>query len=411
MGQVRCEICRSKLPTTKSLFSHYLNSHTKFKLARELFKLSISTKIPKILSKTKQNKTEKRSESRNSDNKKAETLFFNENIQILYRDNEIIIRDDRSSVDMEISFDENSSESKENHLATQKDKAIEVKSVNEINNNLAVANNSEFKEKLQYKTRYSTAKNGVNISSSSASSEDSLREFSFKKRIRKKKESKENKSRHYKINITRSNDCKTLDEHTGSFYQCHCREDNKFLDSTDLKLASDTESASDTGKNNSFNDPKVFCSKCGNGYRDESLLMEHMKIHETHCRVCNEIFPTEQSFKKHIQTHMFKVFVCHICNYEFPVKPMLHKHFECHMEDSILESVLDMEEDYNTAPLILISSSYKHSIGNILCYLGENQDMYYNSQPTKVYCDICLCELFYSDYESHMQGTHCIYAC
>lgn len=71
----------------------------------------------------------------------------------------------------------------------------------------------------------------------------------------------------------------------GDFYYCTCRDDKEKICSNEIKINSDTESASDTGKISNYNyNPKVFCSKCGNGYREESMLIEHMKIHETHCR-------------------------------------------------------------------------------------------------------------------------------
>lgn len=411
MGQVRCEICHLRLPTSKNLISHYQRGHSKQKLAREILKLSIFKNIPKILKKRSKYKTEQRSEIKYKDIKESETLFINDNVAILYRNNEIIIRDDKSSVDLEFSFDENSNETKENYFIpeTEPNSKKQKDQLTEVNNNKISNNKHKSNDKLKHKNREPIAKLLPNVSSSSASSEDSLKKFSFKKRIRKRRDSKDN-ARHYKINISRLKNCETLDESTGTFYRCHCR-DNRKLENTDLKVASDTESASDTGRNHNFNDLKVFCSKCGNGYRDENLLMEHMKIHETHCRVCNEIFPTEQQFKQHIQSHMFKVFVCHICNYEFPMKPMLHKHFECHVEDSILESVVDMEEDYNITPCTIPNMSYQSSINSILCYLGDNHDIYYYSNKlAKVYCDICLSEIYYHEYESHMQSMHCIYS-
>lgn len=420
MGHVRCEICHLKLPTSKSLISHYSRYHTKFKLAREILRLSLLNKIPKMFTKKNKNKTEKVSEHESKNIKQSQTLFVNDSVEILYRNNEIIIRDDKSSVDLEFSFNENSSETKENKFIPVNEeftyKPVD-KSVGEVNNNSVsnnkISSNSELRKLLKLKDRGAVLKMGLSTSSSSASSEDSLKKFSFRKKIRKRKDTRE-KTRHYKINITQMNNCESLDENTGSFYLCHCRNDNKITsdDCADLKIASDTESASDTGKNHNFNDLKVFCSKCGNGYRDENLLLDHMKIHETHCRVCNEIFPTEQLFKEHIQSHIFKVFVCHVCNYEFPLRHMLQKHFECHIEDSILESVIDMEEDYKVTPCSLPNMSYQTSINSILCYLGEHHDAFYNSNKVaKIHCDICFSEINYNEYESHLQRVHYIYNC
>ncbi|KAF7284599.1 hypothetical protein GWI33_021881 [Rhynchophorus ferrugineus] len=287
------------------------------------------------------------------------------------RDNELIIRDDKSSVDMEFSFDENSCDSKDFIVngKSQYSKS-EISHGQNMNNNIVDQYN-----KNKTKCDIQKFKDFLQTSSSSASSEDLSKKFSFRKKIRKRRDTRE-KARHYKVNITRLNNNWSLHESTGEFYYCRCRDDQKKGCSNDIKINSDTESASDTSKISNYNyNPKVFCSKCGNGYREESMLIEHMKIHETHCRVCNEIFPTEQTFKQHIQTHLFKVFVCHICNYEFPVKAMLHRHLDYHVEDSIMESVIDMEEDYNLTPCPMPNMNYQTSITNILHYLGDTNDI------------------------------------
>lgn len=215
MGHVRCEICRTRLPTYKILMCHYLSAHSKWKLARELLNLSVKNAVPKVFAKKRKTKTENGSESKPESNKKTEMVFANDSVQILYRDNEIIIRDDKSSVDMEFSFDENSNESKDNGCVlnnlqkTIEDKANNNKpnKPNELRNLLKFENNESARRKFALTT-----------SSSSASSEDSSKKFSFKKRIRKRRDTRD-KTRHYKINITRMKNCESLNESTGRFYQ------------------------------------------------------------------------------------------------------------------------------------------------------------------------------------------------
>ncbi|KAL1494342.1 hypothetical protein ABEB36_009956 [Hypothenemus hampei] len=357
-----CGICYLRLPTLQILRNHYITKHSKLALAREILKLAIANTVPKVFAKKRKRKI-----------KTTETVFVDDSFQICCRENEIIIKDDKSSVDLEFSFDENSSETKENDYQSQ------------INNNNNNNNNKEFE---------------IITSSNSVSSEENSRKFTtLRKRQRKKRDGK---TKHYKVKLTRTKACESLNEITGKFYECHCRCDTKENTFTELKLGSDTESASGTSPL-IFNDSKVFCSKCGNGYKDENLLREHMKIHETHCRVCNEIFPTEKLFKEHIQCHMFKVFMCHYCHFETPIKALLIQHSDSHIENSILDSVIDMEADYNVVPQVLTRPSYQESIANILCYLNDT------SYETKVHCDICLCDMFFEEYENHMQNVHCIY--
>ncbi|XP_066251513.1 uncharacterized protein [Euwallacea similis] len=424
MGQVRCEICRTRLPTQRSLKSHYLRGHSKLNLAREIFVQTLKNTVPKVYVNTLKRKTEQRSRNIIPDpTEKTETVFARDSVQILYRNNDIIIRDDKSSVDMEFSFDENSNDARDNcpvissDLSTKNKKSSSTLPVNllnhkDVNNNRPISKGAQLKKLVTWQNQ-GTTKLILNASSSSASSEDSLKKFSFNKKIKKRRGPRD-KSRHYKINITRTKNCLSLDENTGTFYQCHCKQGQLLSKEAPkiglLKLTSDTESASDAGRVNAFNDIKVFCSKCGNGYKDEKLLIEHMKVHETHCRVCNEIFPTEQSFKEHIKAHIFKVFVCHLCNYEFPVKEMLQRHYESHVEDSVLDSVIDMEQEYSLRPCPLSSLPHQESISNILYFLTSDNDLY-GSQIPKIRCDICLNEVFYSDYESHMQNVHRIYGC
>ncbi|XP_030746026.1 myoneurin-like isoform X2 [Sitophilus oryzae] len=346
---VICEICRLKLPTAKILISHYLCNHSKFKLACEILRLSVLKSTPKVLSKQLERKTNTKS------NRKR------------------IRRDDKSAVDMEFSFEEKSSKSQVQ--LDNKEVKLTKLDVNSNSSSNNIYNECKSVERFRNTVKLENKKclePGLNISSSSISSEDTVRKILPRKRIKKRKDVRE-KTRHYKINITTLKTNESFNEITGNFYYCTCRDDNKNkVNLNSLKLTSDTESASDNAKTNTY-DPKVFCSKCGNGYREERMLLEHMKIHETHCRVCNEIFPTEQLFKQHIENHMFKVFVCHLCNFEFPVKQMLHNHFHHHFEDSVLDTVIDLENDYNLTRCFPTTLNYQTSINDILYYLREGQ--------------------------------------
>lgn len=207
MTQAYCEICRLKQPTVRSLISHYISKHSKFKLAREILRLSVLKSTPKVLFKKDRFKTEIRSENR----KKSETLFLSDNIHILYRDNELIIRDDKSSVDMEFSFDENSCDLKDFFVngKTQYTKK-EIDHEQNMNNNVDQSHKSKTKCDVQ------KFKDFLQTSSSSASSEDVSKKFSFRKRIRKRRDTRE-KAHHYKVNITRFSNNWSLHESTGLF--------------------------------------------------------------------------------------------------------------------------------------------------------------------------------------------------
>ncbi|CAH1129062.1 unnamed protein product [Ceutorhynchus assimilis] len=337
---MRCEICRKWLPTMKKLLFHYVRQHSKIILAGELMKLNSKSAVPR----TKIKKLRKIT----ANNKRSETIFANDNVQILCRNNEIIIRDDKSFIDMEFSFDDNNN----NNTNTL---------IEEENNNQP----KEFKKLLTFRTKKPTT---ITTPPSSASSEDCFKQFQFKKRIKRKRD-----TRNYKINITRSKNYHSLNENTGVFYLCHCRKDNEMKIEDDIKLTSDTESASETGPSLT-----AFCTNCGNGYENDNLLSQHMKIYKTYCGVCNKIFPTEELFKEHVETHKLKIFVCHICNQEFHTKDILYKHFETHVEDSLLESVVDMEEKYNVVPQNVPDADHQK-------------------------------EVFYGEYESHVQNMHTIY--
>ncbi|XP_023310372.1 zinc finger protein 560-like [Anoplophora glabripennis] len=307
MYTVRCSICRQQMPTLKLLISHYLTSHSKLKIIKQVLKYSILQSTPSLFKHKYKSKM-----------RKTETLYLNENIHILCSQNEIIIGDNKSNVDMEFSFDENSNEILViPHLRLQK-------------------------------TAWKTY-------------------------------------RHYHINITKLKNQQTLDEKSGEFYMCHCREN---------VVISPMET-------------KIFCQKCGSGYNTENDLMNHMQVHETFCRLCNEYFPNEYVFKEHMRLHIFKVYMCHVCGREFPFRELLQVHFECHVEDRTFETVLDMEEDYRIHRYSFMNMNYNSSINSILCYLSESHDIYYYSYKfMKVICEFCFNEVFLFDYEQHLQNVH-----
>lgn len=220
-GHPRCEICRTKVRTSGLLILHYFRYHSKLLLARQLLVQTLKSTVPKVLAKDKKSKTDSPYQdpgNTNNDIKvedKTETVFANDSLQILYRNNDIIIRDDKSSVDMEFSFDENSSEAKD---ITAKRAHSDFKSSKATIDKLETNNNTlskgiELKKLVTWQNDTAT-RLVVNASSSSASSEDSVKKFCFNKKIKKRRGPK-GKTRHYNINITRTKSYAALDESNG----------------------------------------------------------------------------------------------------------------------------------------------------------------------------------------------------
>lgn len=222
-GQPRCEICRVKVPTSGLLILHYYRFHSKLLLARQLLVQTLKTTVPKVLAKEKKSKTDtapdREPHNTNNDIKvedKTETVFANDSLQILYRNNDIIIRDDKSSVDMEFSFDENSSEAKDitkAHLDFKSSKASTDNHIGLETNNNTLSKGIELKKLITWQNDTAT-RLVVNASSSSASSEDSVKKFCFNKKIKKRRGPK-GKTRHYNINIRRTKNYASLDESNG----------------------------------------------------------------------------------------------------------------------------------------------------------------------------------------------------
>nr|XP_023022293.1 uncharacterized protein LOC111510603 [Leptinotarsa decemlineata]XP_023022294.1 uncharacterized protein LOC111510603 [Leptinotarsa decemlineata] len=397
MNLVCCLICRQQMQTLKSLTAHYLKDHSKFKIVKQLLKVSLSRGTPLI---TKHRNTGNLSKSPKKIRKKiqlgsnslhTETLYLTDNIRILCGQNEIIIGDTKSNIDMEFSFDEYSKE-------------YSVPSIDDEGNIATSDCDAEVLPSAKYKERCLT---------STSSEESAANSKNFKKKMKRKKVIR-SKMSHYCIDISKMQDLQSLDEKNGYFYTCHCRKKSfkkhDISQKTDLRIiTSDTESCSDTSKNSIMPiiDTKIFCSKCGSGYKTETELENHMYVHESFCRLCNISFPCEFSFKQHMQLHIFRIFVCHICFTECPSREMLLRHFDFHMEDHTFETVIDMEEDYKTYRYNFMNKSYHCSINNIICFLSDRSDFYYCSYKlSKCVCSICHKEVHLYDYERHIQLCH-----
>ncbi|EFA07976.1 hypothetical protein TcasGA2_TC005558 [Tribolium castaneum] len=93
MRRVRCTICRQRLPTLKTLKSHYLTSHSKIQMIKEIVKNSIN------------NATPLRTRKRKSEIYK--TVHLHDKVQIKYNRDTIIIEDDSGADNLiELTFDE-----------------------------------------------------------------------------------------------------------------------------------------------------------------------------------------------------------------------------------------------------------------------------------------------------------------
>ncbi|RZC37697.1 hypothetical protein BDFB_011156 [Asbolus verrucosus] len=189
---------------------------------------------------------------------------------------------------------------------------------------------------------------------------------------------------------------RSLDEHTGAFYECHCRE------KIPQKVSSDTESGSDTGKT-------FYCSSCGDGYQTAAELAGHEKVHQFHCKICNQVL-NGQNYRDHLEKHILRVYVCHLCGFEFICKEVLMGHLDYHFEQQTFENILNMEQDYNMYAFCntnFSSGDYCSNINNILLFLTYPYDHHYSRNMfMKVVCDICYQEFHIYDYEKHLKVAH-----
>lgn len=384
----RCSICRLRFSNIKTLKLHY-RKHSKSRIINYILKFSILLTTPCIFrrrGKSKQLKHEHNKGNGTKKQPKTKTLYLNENFHILCSRNEVIIGDDHNHFNSLFTFTDS---------RPQKTKKA-----------VPIAKN---KSKKTLKMQQKRVKTNDYSSRSSASSESSNNSLKAKRKCKRKKQTF---GRQYHINISKMQSTHSLDEKTGEFYTCNCRIKSKISKSmkrADLKIiTSDTESCSDTGKTLSQSaDTKLFCTKCGNGYKTKSELTDHMYIHETFCRLCNTAFSSRYKFREHMRLHIFKVYMCHVCSAEFPMREMFYKHFESHIEDQTFESVLDMEQEYPVLRYNFLNTNYNSSISNILYYLnGYAEQNCYTHRFFKINCDICGNEVLICDYERHLQSIH-----
>lgn len=373
MKVVRCLVCRRKMPTLKYLNNHYLKDHSKVRIVKFLMKFSFlqNNLFMRKHKKVKQTKYEHDSK----------TMYMNSNFKIVYGTKEIMIADSDEKMELQVG-----------KLTTDCNEELSSTKENIKPNDLDV----------------SKATSGYCSDTPAASSDSSSTPLMVtKKKIRRRKTKKNG---YYQINITKIKNEQSLSEENGQFYICHCRESNnnmsKFMKKSDLRvLTSDTESCSDTGKQffMPIIETKMFCKKCGSGYKTATELDDHMSIHDTVCNLCNITFSDEFVYKEHMRLHVVKLFLCHVCKEEFPSKELLCNHFEQHVASRILENVLDMEDDYGVTYAPRPQMNYSDSISNIICYLKDGYDL------MKIVCDICGLEVFVCDYEQHIQSTHCLF--
>lgn len=383
---VICSICRLRFSNLKTLKVHY-GKHSKSRIINYFLKFSILVTMPNIFRRRCKAKKTKQVNKKGKMNKqpKTKTLFMNENFHILCSQDEVIIGDDQNRFNSLFTFTNSSRPKLKKYITSAQNKL-----------------------KKTVKSNQNKCRNNYS-SRSSASSEASNNSFKLKRKFKRKKQPFR---KEYHINISKLQNTQSLDDKTGEFYTCNCQAKNKISKSTkkaDLQiLTSDTESCSDTAKSFSHSpDAKLFCTKCGNGYRTKAELTEHMYIHETFCRLCNTAFPSKYKFREHMRLHIFKVYLCHICNAEFQMRDMFYNHFVCHFEDKTFENILDMEEEYPVLRYHFLNTDYNSSISNILYYLNDYPELnYYTHRFFTIHCDICRNEVLICDYARHLQSVH-----
>ncbi|XP_072380302.1 uncharacterized protein [Diabrotica undecimpunctata] len=377
---VRCLICFFRFSKVKKLYGHYFKCHRKIEIIRKFIEENIL--LPSVLKKHRKKNIQSIQKKRtkkpcqkftklNIEDLPTEPVVLSENIRIFCGDDEIIrIGDNKHSI--KLSFEDDGNQNKDICCLTLK----EIGSQNEANLPGILKRNNK-------------------------------KENTCKKKVKRKKIAKK-KKQNIEINITKIKEPSLPSKPTAAF-EANCFDPRQYPKNELRLLTSDTESCSDTSKNSSvpLEDTKLFCMKCGSGYKTQHELSEHMYIHEPFCRLCNTWFPDEFTFKQHMQLHKIRIFACHVCSAEFPFKELLFKHFECHMEDRLYEDVIDMEEDYKTFQYSFVNTNYNTSINSILCYLKDRPDFYYcNYKIMKTICDFCYKEVSVNEYERHLQIFH-----
>lgn len=349
MRKVRCEICRHHLPTLKNLKSHYMIAHSKVQIIKELLKISLLKATPNLFMRALKRKKEH----------KQKTIYLHKNIHITYS-NDIIIIKDESSTDhlIELTF-----ENPQNFNLPKENPNFPIPGTSkELNKDYS--NNNSINHKRRTKRDRKSKK---------------LFHIGFKK-------------------LTEST--VSLNEHTGEFYECHCRKNSY------IKTSSDTDSCSDSLK-------WYYCNSCGNGYNSTTELIEHEKQHQFTCNFCNENVPVDKS-REHLDKHIIRLFVCHICSFEFISKGLLDSHLNHHYEQTVLETVLGLEQDYcnNMSQYhgfrsFLSGTDYQTSMNNILFYLASPHDLYFSRKMfMNIKCEVCGQDCFLWEYERHLKMFH-----
>ncbi|XP_065157313.1 uncharacterized protein [Atheta coriaria] len=106
--------------------------------------------------------------------------------------------------------------------------------------------------------------------------------------------------------------------------------------------SSETDSCSGNGQSE-----RMFCTYCGSGYRTESMLADHIRHnHLNFCHICEVNFPDLRRYKEHTLKHQIKVYVCPYCNDEFSNRRTVSSHVQCHLQESVIDDVLSLEEEY-----------------------------------------------------------------
>lgn len=186
---------------------------------------------------------------------------------------------------------------------------------------------------------------------------------------------------------------RSLHEHTGEFYECHCMK---------LTISSDTESCSDTTKT-------YYCNFCGNGYQTVAELAEHEKLHQIQCRICSQ-FLNVQSYRDHFQQHILRVYACYICGFECICKEVLTRHLDYHFEQQTFDNILNMEQEYNVYPYsksYFSPENFHSNMNNLLFFLTYPHDhQYARNLIRKVACHVCFQEVSVFEYELHLKVAH-----
>jgi hypothetical protein len=274
---------------------------------------------------------------------KYKTIYLHDKVQITYSNDTIVIEDESSNDNLiELSFSDPQNAKDGAHRAPDKNKLI------------------------------------------------SLARPDGRRRSRKNKKSK----KLFRIGIRKITETpRSLHEHTGEFYECHCMEKSS-------QKSSDTESGSDTGK-------AFYCNFCGSGYQTVAELTEHETHHQYYCKLCDQAF-TFPNHKEHLEQHLLRIYVCHLCGFEFVCKEVLVGHLGYHFEQQTFENILNMEQDYNMYGFCNTNFSagdYRSNINNILFFLTYPYDHYYSRNMfMKVVCDICYQEFYVYDYDRHLKA-------